>query len=171
MGCKRSYHSDASRTAMIGEHWTLYRLIVDVPAEHLNLFLNKSIIGFEFLVPCCEGNFCCLNFPLQYSPYSVVYDPTAFMACKLVIVAWLKAYGATTKPRAPCGTAATCDAARHALVSRLLTKYLYQVTPPYRFVLKIFSLEMFRWSNRKSTTGDAEVFSQGTQEMVWRKKV
>ena len=28
------------------------------------------------------------------------------MACKLVIVAWLIAYGATMKPRAPCGTAA-----------------------------------------------------------------
>ena len=67
----------------------------------------------------------------------MVYDPTAFMACKLVEVARLKAYGVATKPRAPCGTAATCDAAWHALVSRLLTKYLYQVTPPYRFVLKI----------------------------------
>ena len=74
------------------------------------------------------------------TPYSVVYDPTAFMACKLVVVAWLKAYGAATKPRAPCGTAATCDAARHALVSRLLTKYLCRVTPPYHFVLKIFLL-------------------------------
>ena len=52
------------------------------------------------------------------------------------------------------------DAARHALVSRLLTKYLYQVTPPYRFVLKIFSLERFRCSNWKSTTGDVEVFFQ-----------
>ena len=107
-----------------------------------------------------------LNFSLAIPPYSVVYDPTAFMACKLVIVAWLKAYGAATKPRAPCGIAITCDAARHALVLRLLTKYLYQVTPPYHFVLKIFSLEMFRCSNGKSTTGDAEVFSQGTQEMV-----
>ena len=81
-----------------------------------------------------------LNLPLQYSPYSMVYDPTAFMACKLVIVAWLIAYGAATKPRAPCGTAATCDAAWHALVSRLLTKYLYQVTPPYRSCNKIFPL-------------------------------
>ena len=69
-----------------------------------------------------------LNFSLAIPPYSVVYDPTAFMACKLVVVAWLMAYGATTTPRAPCGTVATCDAARHVLVSRLLTKYLYQVT-------------------------------------------
>jgi len=94
-----------------------------------------------------------LNFSLAILPYSVVYDPTAFMACKLVIVAWLIAYGAAMTPRAPYGTAATCDAARHALVSRLLTKYLYEVTPPYCFVLKNFSLEMFRWSNGKSTMG------------------
>ena len=76
------------------------------------------------------------EFAFALLPYSVVYDPTAFMACKLVIVAWLIAYGAATKPRALCGTTATCDVARHALVSRLLTKYLYQVTPPYCFVLK-----------------------------------
>ena len=81
-----------------------------------------------------------LNFSLVIPPYSMVYDPTAFMACKLVVVAWLKAYGAATKPRDTCGTAATCDAARHALVSRLLTKYLCRVTPPYHFVLKIFLL-------------------------------
>ena len=31
----------------------------------------------------------------------MVYDPTAFIACKLVIVAWLIAYGAATKPRGP----------------------------------------------------------------------
>ena len=37
----------------------------------------------------------------------MVFDPTAFIACKLVVVVWLIAYGATTKPRAPCGTAAT----------------------------------------------------------------
>ena len=74
-----------------------------------------------------------MNLPLEYSSYSVVYDPTTFMACKLVVVAWLKAYGAAMKPRAPCGTAATCDAAQHVMASRLLTKYLYQVTSPYRF--------------------------------------
>ena len=94
-----------------------------------------------------------LNFSLAIPPYSVVYDPTAFMACKLVVVAWLMAYDAMTTPKAPCGTAATCDAARHALVSRSLTKYFYQVTPLYRFVLKIFSLQMFRCSTGKSTTG------------------
>ena len=117
-------------------YWTLYRLIVDVPAEHLNLFKTNPPLDLKSLVSCCEGNPCCLNFPLQYSPYSVVYDPTAFMVCKLAVVAWLIAYGAATKPRALCGTAATCDAARHMLVSRLLTKYLHQVTLPYRFVKK-----------------------------------
>ena len=109
---------------------------MDVPTEHLNFFKNKSVVGFEFLVPCCGGKLLLLNFSLAIPPYSVVYDPTAFMACKLVIVAWLKAYGATTKLRALYGTATTCDAGQHALVSRLLTKYLYQVTPSYRFVLK-----------------------------------
>ena len=89
------------------------------------------------------------------------------MVCKLVIVAWLKAYGAMMKPRAPCGTAATCDAARHALVSRLLTKYLYQVTPPYHFVLKKFS----PWKCSGVQTGNPQrvdeiVFSQGKQEEV-----
>ena len=58
-------------------------------------------MGFEFLVPCCQGNPYCLNLPFQYSPNSVVYDPIAFMACKLVVVAWLIAYGAATKSRAP----------------------------------------------------------------------
>ena len=134
------------------EHKTLYRLIVDVPAEHLNLFKSNPPLDLNSLSLVVKGNLCCLNFSLAIPPYSVVYDPTVFMACKLVIVAWLKAYGAATKLRAPYGTAATCDAARHALVSRLLTKYLYQVTPPYHFVLKIFSLEIFGCSNRKSTT-------------------
>ena len=107
------------------------------PNRTLKSFKNKFVVGFNFLVPCCEGNPCCLKFfPLKYSPYSVVYDPTAFMACKLVIVAWLIAYGAPMKLRAPCGTTATCDTARHALVSRLLTKYLYQVTPPYYLCYK-----------------------------------
>jgi len=94
----------------------------------------------------------------------MVYDPTAFMACKLVNISWLKAYGAAMKPRAPYGTAATCDAARHALVSRLLTKYLYQVTPPYRFVLKFSP-----WKCSDVQTGNPQwiddiVFSQGKQE-------
>ena len=30
------------------------------------------------------------------------------------------------------------DAAQHTLVSRLLTKYLYQVTPPYAFATNNF---------------------------------
>jgi len=96
----------------------------------------------------------------------VVYDPTAFMACKLVNVAWLKAYGAATKPRAPYGTAATCDAARHALVSRLLTKYLYQVTPPYRFVLKFSPWKCSGVPMENPQPVVAEVCSQGKQEMV-----
>ena len=138
---------------MIRGYRTLYRLIVDVPIEHLNLCKTNQSLNLNSLSLVVKGTLLFEFFSLQYSVYSVVYDPTAFMACKLVVVAWLKAYGAAMKPRAPCGTAATCDAARHALVSRLLTKYLYQVTPPYRFVLKIFSLEMFRCSNGKSTTG------------------
>ena len=153
MGYKRGYHLDTSRPAVIGKHRTLYRLIVDVPAEHLNLFKIKFVVGFEFLVPCCERNPYCLNLPLQYSSYSVVYVPTAFIVCKLVVVAWLIAYGAMTKPRAPVEQLPHGDAAQHALVSRLLTKYLYQVTPPYRFVLKNFSLEIFGCSSGKSTTG------------------
>ena len=93
------------------------------------------------------------------------------MACKLVIVAWLIAYGATMTSRAPVEQLPHGDAAWHALVSRFLTKYLCQATPPYCFVLKIFSLEMFRWSNGNPQWVDVEVFSQGKQEMVWRKKV
>ena len=124
---------------------------MDVPADHLNLFKIQSVVGFEFLVPCCERNPCCLNLPLQYSSYSVVCDHTAFMAYKLVIVIWLIAYGAMMKPRAPMEQLPHGDAARHVLVSRLLTKYLYQVTSPYRFCYKIFSLEIFRCSNGKST--------------------
>ena len=42
-----------------------------------------------------------MNLPLQYSFDLVVYDPTAFIACKLVVVAWLIAYGAVMKLRAP----------------------------------------------------------------------
>ena len=88
------------------------------------------------------------------------------MACKLVVVAWLIAYGATVKTRALCGTAATCDAAWHALVSRFLTTYLYQVTPPYRFVLKIFP-----WKCSGVQTGNPQwvddiVFSLSKQKGV-----
>ena len=58
------------------------------------------------------------------------------------------------------------DAARRALVSRLLTKYLYQVTPPYHFCY-----EFSPWKYSGVQTGnpqqvDAEVFSQGKQEVV-----
>ena len=42
----------------------------------------------------------------------MVYDPTAFIVCKLVVVAWLIAYGATTKPRAPVEQLPHGDAAR-----------------------------------------------------------
>ena len=68
------------------------------------------------------------------------------MAFKLVVVAWLIAYGAATKSRAPCGIVATCDAARQALVLRLLTKYLYQVTLPYRFATNNFlgNIQVFK---------------------------
>ena len=79
------------------------------------------MVGFEFLVPFCERNLCCLNILVQYSD-SVVYDPTTFIACKLVVVAWLIAYGAVTKPRAPVEQLPHGDTARHALVPRLLIK-------------------------------------------------
>ena len=68
----------------------------------------------------------------------MVYDHTVFIACKLVVVAWLIAYSVMIKPRAPVEQLSHGDAAQHALVSRLLTKYLYQVTPPHRFGYKIF---------------------------------
>ena len=77
-----------------------------------------------------------MNVPLQYSSDSMIYDPTAFIVSKLVVVAWLIAYGAMTKPRAPVEQLPHGDAARHALVSRLLTKYLYQVTQLYHFCYK-----------------------------------
>ena len=93
-------------------------------------------MGFNFLVPCCERNPYCLNLPLQYSFGYVVYDPITFIACKLVVVAWLIAYGATIKPRTPVEQLPHADAAQHVLVSRLLTKYLYQITPPYCFCYK-----------------------------------
>ena len=139
---------------------------MDVPTKHLNLFKSNPPLDLNSLSLVVKGNPCCLNLSLQYSPYSVVYDPTAFMACKLVIVAWLKAYGAATKPRAPYGTAATCDAARHALVSRLLTKYLYQVTPPYCFCYKYSSLKYSGVQTGNPQRVDAIVFSQSKQEEV-----
>ena len=58
------------------------------------------------------------------------------------------------------------DAAWHALVSRFLTKYLYQVTPPYRF-----STKFSPWKCSGVQTGspqwvDELVFSQSKQEEV-----
>ena len=82
----------------------------------------------------------------------MVYDPIAFTAVKLIVVAWSIAYGAAMKSRALVEQLPHGDAARHALLSRLLTKYIYQVTLPYRFFYKIFSLKIFRCSNGKSTT-------------------
>ena len=91
----------------------------------------------------------------------MVYDPTVFIACKLVVVAWLIAYGATTKPRAPVEQLPYGDAARHELVSRLLTKYLYQVTPPYHFWYKYSGV----WTGNPQRV-DEIVFSQSKQEEV-----
>ena len=88
------------------------------------------------------------------------------MACKLVVVAWLIAYGAATTPRALYGTGATCDAAQHVLVSRLLTKYLYQVTPSYYFATKVSPWKYSGVHMGNPQWVDAEVFSQGKQEMV-----
>ena len=101
----------------------------------------------------------------------MVYDPTAFIACKLVIVAWLKAYGAMMKPRDPVEQLPHGDTARHALVSRLLTKYLYQVTLPYRFCYKYSPWKYSGVQTGNPQRVDAEVLSQGKQEEVVLKKV
>ena len=45
------------------------------------------------------------------------------------------------------------DAVRHALVSRLLTKYLYQVTPPHRFCYKNIPLENVQVFKREIHNG------------------
>ena len=139
---------------------------MDVPVEHLNLIKSNPSLDLNSFVPCYERNPCCLNLHLQYSSYSVVYDPTAFIACKLVAVAWLIAYGATMKPRAPVEQLPHGDAAQHMLVSRLLTKYLYQVTPPYRFCYKYSS---WKYSSVQMGTPqwvDEILFSQSKQEEV-----
>ena len=49
MDYKRSYHSKVSKPVVTGEHWTLYRLIVDVPAEHLNLLKSNSPLDLNSL--------------------------------------------------------------------------------------------------------------------------
>ena len=51
-------------------------------------------------------------------------------------------------------------------VSRLLTKYLYQVTPPYRFFYKYFSWKYSSVRTRNSQQVDEIVFSQSEQEEV-----
>ena len=137
---------------MIGEHWTLYRLIVDVPTEHLNLFKSNPPLDLNSLSLVVKGTFVVWIF-LCNTPYSVVYDPTAFMACKLVVVAWLIAYGATMKLRAPCGTTTTwwrCSACAGIEVVDQVPLPSYTAVP---FCFKIFSLEMFRCSKGNSTTG------------------
>ena len=58
------------------------------------------------------------------------------------------------------------DTARHALVSRLLTKYLYQVTLPYRFVLKNSPWKCSGVQMGNPQHVDDIVFSQGKQEDV-----
>ena len=58
------------------------------------------------------------------------------------------------------------DPARHALVSRLLTKYLYQVTPPYRFFYKYFSWKYSGVQMGNPQRVDEIVFSQSKQEEV-----
>ena len=145
-----------------------------VPAEHLNFFKKKQICRWIW-IPCpllWRETFVVWIFPCNTPPYSVVYDPTAFMACKLVVVAWLIAYGAATTPRAPCGTTATwwrCSARVGIEVVDQVPLPSYTAVP---FCYKIFSLEMFRCSNRNSTTGWCRgVPSSNQEEMVWREKV
>ena len=58
------------------------------------------------------------------------------------------------------------DAARHALVSRLLTKYLYQVTPPYHFCYKISPWKYSGVQTRNPQRVDEIVFSPSKQEEV-----
>ena len=103
-----------------------------------------------------------MSLPLQYSSDSVVYDPTIFIACKLVVVAWLIAYGAAMKPRAPVEQLPHGDAARHVLVSRLLTK-LHRHTIFYTNIL-LGNIRVFQTRNPQWV--DEIVFSQGKQENV-----
>ena len=58
------------------------------------------------------------------------------------------------------------DATWHALVSRFLTKYLYQVTPPYRFVLKFSPWKCSGVQTGNPQRVDKLVFSQRKQEKV-----
>jgi hypothetical protein len=94
-------------------------------------------LGFILLVPCFEKEPLLLEITLQFFSIFVVYGPTALTASKLVIVAWLIAYGAMTESRATCGSRPHGCAARRALVSRLLTKHFYQVTPQYCLAINV----------------------------------
>ena len=52
MGYKRSV---IQILVVIGEHWTLYRLIVDVPAERLNLFKSNPSLDLNSLSLVVKG--------------------------------------------------------------------------------------------------------------------
>ena len=58
------------------------------------------------------------------------------------------------------------DAARHALLSRLLTKYLYQVTPPYQFCYKYSPWKCLGVQMGNPQRVDEMVFSLSRQEEV-----
>ena len=58
------------------------------------------------------------------------------------------------------------DAARHTLVSRLLTKYLCQVTPSYHFCYKYSPWKYSGVQTENPQQVDDKVFSQGKQEEV-----
>jgi hypothetical protein len=125
------------------------------PSRTLESPLFKSALGFIFLVPCFEkelllSEFLCTTFLILWS----TYDPTAFTATKLVLVAWSIAYGAVTEPRATCGSRphGLCRSARAGIEvvdQALLLSYI--VVP---LLLQISSLvKMSCCSNGKSTTG------------------
>ena len=46
-----------SRSAVIGCYWTLYQLIVDVLAEHLNLFKANPLLDLNSLFLVAKGTF------------------------------------------------------------------------------------------------------------------
>ena len=48
-----------SRSAVIGCYWTLYRLTLDVPTEHLNLFKTNPSLDLNSLSLVVEGNLYC----------------------------------------------------------------------------------------------------------------
>ena len=55
MDYKRSGHSDISKLVVIGGLRTLYRLIVDVPAKHLNLFKSNPPLDLNSLSLVVKG--------------------------------------------------------------------------------------------------------------------